>query len=210
MIKYTELIWDFDGTLADSYPAITRASMKALAEQGVTPPYEEAYGKCKRSLAIMQDWYCARYPLDRKALRKGYGVHSGDEGLSALPLFDGVAEALRALKEAGCRHFLYTHRGPRAWDALAYHGIARLFSGGVDGGSGFPNKPAPDALKYIISVYSLNPARCLMLGDRDIDMDAAKNAGVACALFDPDKYYPDCETDLSYADYPGLLKTLGM
>ena len=34
-MKYRHLIWDFDGTLFDTYPRICRAYQKALADAGI-------------------------------------------------------------------------------------------------------------------------------------------------------------------------------
>ena len=38
-----------------------------------------------------------------------------------------------------------------------------------------------------------------MVGDRDIDLNAAKNAGMASALFDPDGYLPSGSVEKAYA-----------
>lgn len=65
----------------------------------------------------------------------------------------------------------------------------QYFSGGVTSEDGFPSKPAPDALLHLLEKHQLDPARCLMIGDRNIDMESALNAGIAGAVFDPDGYY---------------------
>ena len=77
---------------------------------------------------------------------------------------------------------------------LNHDGLSDLFSDAVTRLDGFPAKPAPDALRYLIQKHRLDLSRCVMVGDRDIDLDAAKNAGIACALFDPDGFYDDYET----------------
>ena len=69
-----------------------------------------------------------------------------------------------------------------------------LFTDFVTSQHNFPNKPAPDALNYLCNKHGLKKEDCIMIGDRDIDLDSGKNAGMACALFDPEGYYPDYDT----------------
>ena len=73
---------------------------------------------------------------------------------------------------------------------------------------GFPAKPAPDALNFLIQKHGLDRAQCVMLGDRDIDLDAGKNAGIACALFDPEGFYPDYDTPWRFSDMAALRRAL--
>lgn len=39
------------------------------------------------------------------------------------------------------------------------------------------------------------PGECAMVGDRDIDILAGRNAGMRGVLFDPDGFYPDLKAD---------------
>ena len=73
---------------------------------------------------------------------------------------------------------------------------------------GFPSKPAPDALNYLVSKHGLKLSDCVMVGDRDIDLDAAKNAHMTGALFDPDNFYPDYDTPWRFRTMEELRKTL--
>ena len=57
----------------------------------------------------------------------------------------------------------------------------------------YPRKPAPDALLALIKKCDLEPPKCVMIGDRDIDVLAGKNAGMDGILIDDEKYYPDLD-----------------
>ena len=59
----------------------------------------------------------------------------------------------------------------------------------------FPRKPAPDALLYLMEKNHMNPAETLMVGDRDIDIDAGHNAGTAGCLYDYEDFYTDAKAD---------------
>ena len=59
----------------------------------------------------------------------------------------------------------------------------------------FPTKPAPDALNYLCAKHGLDKKDCIMIGDRDIDTDCGRNAGMKGCLFDPEHYYDDSDVD---------------
>ncbi|MBR3483981.1 MAG: HAD-IA family hydrolase [Lachnospiraceae bacterium] len=55
--------------------------------------------------------------------------------------------------------------------------------------SGFARKPEPDGINYFIDKYNLNRKNVYYVGDRTIDMDCAKNAGVNGILYLPENSY---------------------
>ena len=59
----------------------------------------------------------------------------------------------------------------------------------------YPRKPAPDALLVLVERYSLDLSRSVMIGDRDIDVLAGRNAGMAGILIDDENFYPDLEVE---------------
>ena len=83
-----------------------------------------------------------------------------------------------------------------------------LFFDRVTSLDGFPPKPAPDALNYLIRKHGLPRKDCVMIGDRDIDLDAGKAAGIACALHDPEGFYPDYDTPWRFDDLHELVSAL--
>jgi HAD superfamily hydrolase (TIGR01549 family) len=117
-------------------------------------------------------------------------------------------ETLRSLQNKGIAHYIFTHRGHSTFAILDRLGLRAFFQDIITKENGFPLKPAPDALNYLIEKHGLNRAECIMLGDRDIDLDSGKNAGMACALFDPDHYYDDYDTPHRYTSMFALMADL--
>ena len=207
-MRYTAFFWDFDGTLYDTYGRITRATQKALADLGVACSCAEVYQQVKRSLHVAYETLAAQTGCTEEEYMAAYHRHAEEEGADSIRPYPGTAEMLRAVVNGGGQNFLYTHRGLSAWENLRRDGLDGLFAGGVTSADHFPGKPAPDALNYLAEKYALDKARCVMIGDRDIDCDAGKNAGMACILFDPDHFYPGYQADGRFAGMDEMRRAL--
>lgn len=200
-------IWDFDGTLFDSYPRMTHSLLTALAEQNVKPDYDEAFGLMKISVGRAVRHYAALHGLDAEALAEGYKRAERESKDILLP-YPGADSCCKAHWERGGRHYLYTHRNESAVEALRQQDLARYFRDAITSKDHFPSKPAPDALLHMMGKHELDPAECVMIGDRDIDIMAGRNAGMAGCLFDPAHFYDGYETGLRAYSMEELLAVL--
>lgn len=196
-MRYAHLFWDFDGTLYDSYPQIVRAMRLALLEFQIPCPDEKLLLKeCKKTVSHAIRTFAAPFDVDLEKLRQRYDrLHQ--QSLS-FPLYEGVKECLAELREAGVRHYLYTHRDQSAVLQLRRDGLEPIFSDRVVAEDGFPMKPAPDALLFLMRRNGLKPEECAMIGDRAIDIQSGHSAGMAGLLFDPDGFYTDCTAEGSF------------
>lgn len=124
------------------------------------------------------------------------------------PPLPGIPEALKALKARGARHYLVTHRDALARESLRCQGLAPLFTDMITAEDGFPRKPAPDSLLHLVQRYGLDPARCVMIGDRPLDVEAGWNAGMLGCFLDPEGRFADhpCPLRADHASkFPELL-----
>ncbi|MBR0319936.1 MAG: HAD-IA family hydrolase [Clostridia bacterium] len=210
-MKFTHFFWDFDGTLYDTYGRITRALVKGLHDAGIETDFDTAFLRVKRSLREAAEMYLNENPHIRLTADEVIGYyrrHSEEEDLSTIQPYPGCEEALKAVVEKGGKNYLYTHRGQSGIDALVRDGLDRYFTDFVTSQHGFPAKPAPDALNFLCEKHRLDKALCVMVGDRDIDLDAGKNAGMQGALCDPDHQYDSYETPYRFETLTELKKTL--
>ena len=92
-------------------------------------------------------------------------------------------ETLRALTDAGHHCFVYTHRGASCLAILRQTGLLLYFTEVVTALDGFPRKPDPAAILYLMEKYHLSPAASFYVGDRSLDVEAANNAGIGSILF---------------------------
>ena len=52
--------------------------------------------------------------------------------------------------------------------------------------SGFQRKPSPDAINYLVDKHNMIHNQAIMIGDRDLDILSAKNAGIHGCFFNED------------------------
>lgn len=107
-----------------------------------------------------------------------YNKHYSEHYLDSTYAFDGSKEMLYKLKNSGLSLAVLSNKG----DEHTKNMIARIFPEGlfdiVLGNTGrFPTKPCPDSALYIASKLGANPEEVLYVGDSNVDMETACNAG---------------------------------
>ena len=203
---YTDLIYDFDGTIADSYPAFTEALLVMLERYGISDTYEHALSLLKVSVKNALESY--DLGLDIKAARVEFRDIRNPIMMENAKPMAGAETLLRFVKVHGGRNYIYTHSPNYIWSLLEKWGLRDYFEGGVTADDDFPTKPAPDALNFICAKYGIDREKCLMIGDRDIDIEAGKNAGIKGVLLDPDGFYRDYSTEFSVSTLPEIIKLI--
>lgn len=188
--------WDFDGTLLDTYPAMVQAFLAGAAEHGIAITPE-------RVLALMKDtlWHCCEVVggengVPATELVAAFRRHEQEALAKGLPPMPGVTEALRALHDAGVKHYVATHRDLQCRELLDRAGLLHFFSGYVTQEDNLPRKPAPDMLIHLMDRHGLAPAQCVMIGDRPLDTESGIAAGVLSVLIDPEGRFGDGKCDL--------------
>ncbi len=177
------LIWDLDGTLLDSYPAIVPSAREICAELG--EDYSEDYVHSfviRTSVGQLLRELAARRGVDADAVVERFNRRS-DSRLALIRPMPHARETLAALSEGGARSFVYTHRGESSFTILENTGLAPYLTEVLTSRSGFPRKPEPDALLYLVEKYALDPAHTWYVGDRSLDIEAACRAGLRSILY---------------------------
>jgi phosphoglycolate phosphatase-like HAD superfamily hydrolase len=94
-LPYAGVIWDFDGTLFDTYPLMTEAMILALAGTGFAAPQEEVLGYMLNSYGHCVDHYAALHGLAPGELRELYHRAHDHLGETARP-FPEIMPILKA------------------------------------------------------------------------------------------------------------------
>lgn len=200
-MKFDSFIWDFDGTLFDSYDAITRAFFRATQELHIPIGFAELRRLVKHSLGYAARELAARHQIPAKDILDAYRRYEPqEETVHSLKPYPGAGELLRRICERGGSNYLYTHRDLLSMRAIEHQGLGSYVQGAVTREDRFPRKPAPDALLHLMARHQLQPGRCIMIGDRRLDVEAGLNAGMAAALFDPEHFCQgDAPTTLQFS-----------
>jgi phosphoglycolate phosphatase len=179
-LKYPLIIFDWDGTLADSTAVIRRALQHAAADTGYPIPTDE-----QASFIIGMGLKPAleyAIPTLREAdlpkLTDRYRHHflAGEE---EIVLFDGVNDMLAALKASGHSLAVATGKSRRGLDrAFDTLGLREFFVTSRCADEGF-SKPHPGMLRAIYDVTGLTASDSVMIGDTTHDLQLAENAGSA-------------------------------
>lgn len=192
---YRHFVWDFDGTLFDTYPRMTKSFQHALAVCGVQADEADILPRIKISVGSARDSYLG--PCTDDLLRRfseAYRSYERSLPPETMKPYPGMLELIRRTHALGAHHHLYTHRDHAALEALERYGVRDCFEGVITSQDPFPKKPAPDALLSLIARGLIDPASSCMVGDRDIDVEAAHNAGIDGCLFDPEHFFDGYQT----------------
>lgn len=191
-MRYKEYIWDFDGTLFDSYPHTCEVFWQVMGEEGL----QVGHTKDEIMSYLLVSFYEAKRVagMSDEAYDRFFEIvhYTGEKEIKpAVVPFDDCEKVLKAVVDAGGRNFLYTHRGATAKYFLDIYDYSKYFTDMVMAEEGFPSKPAPDALNSLIERNNLRRADCVMIGDREIDGESGHNAGIAGALVNFPEKLPD-------------------
>lgn len=192
---YKHIIWDFDGTLFDSYPVMTSAMLSALDEIGIQESKNTILQLMKVSMSHMMTVLQEKYQVDEEFIARYNRLrkHLGEENM--LP-FPGAIEICQYIVDHKGYNHLFTHRGNSAITYLEKFALLSNFTGLITKESGFERKPSPEAIHFFMKEYAIPKDQALIIGDRDIDLLSAKNAGISTCYFNPDHY-----RSLDCADY---------
>ncbi|MBC3957473.1 MULTISPECIES: HAD-IA family hydrolase [Pseudomonas] len=177
---YDLLIFDWDGTLADSIGRIVQA-MRTAAIGGDMQVRDDDAIKGIIGLGLPEA-IRTLYPLitanELIDFRQRYAdsYMSMDEVPS--PLFEGVLESMQAFRDEGYRLAVATGKARRGLDrvlkANAWHDYFDITRAADETAS----KPDPLMLHEIMAHCDVAPERSLMIGDSSFDLQMARNAGM--------------------------------
>ncbi len=178
MFKY--FIWDYDGTLFDTYPAITSTYQEVLKkEYCVDSDFKEILCWASVSLNYCSESIANKFGINLNEFRMKFGKLYSENPVKEEPPFAGAKEICELIKSVGGKNYIITHRDEKSLlKLLGKYNMKVLFEDLITRDYKFPKKPDPQAFLYLIKKYHLNPIQTLGIGDREIDIKASKLAGI--------------------------------
>ncbi|HOD92640.1 MAG TPA: HAD-IA family hydrolase [Clostridia bacterium] len=180
-MRYEHLIWDFDGTLFDTYGEISKVIEQVLVSKGINEDYILISQNLHKSLTHTLQLLSEKHNLDYMSLvAKFMEAEEKMNVQKALP-FEGVENIIQKIKGY---NFIVTNRGASVFRFLESKDYLRYFEEILYRDSGFPLKPNSASVDYLVEKYSLDRKRILFIGDRDVDIECAINAGIDSCYYD--------------------------
>ncbi len=189
---FEEYIWDFDGTLYDTYPVLLDAFLQALRDYGIDADRQEIYQILKDTSSAS---VAAKYGLDFAEFSARFQQHEhADERIPVS--YPGTKEMLARVVATGRKNYIMTHRTVKSTkELLEREGLLELVEEIVGTENNFPRKPDPAALNYLVEKYQMNPEKTVMIGDRTMDVNAGKNAGIQTIFYDVENLLTGVDAD---------------
>jgi HAD superfamily hydrolase (TIGR01549 family) len=176
------ILFDWDGTLLNSYRADSAAYLAMFRAMGIPWGLEEL------ARHYSPNWYrvyrAAKLPRNRwdeadRVWRMHYARHNPRLISGARPMLARLAQTHQlGLVTSGDRN--------RVLQQLRVFGLTRLFAARVCSGDTVQKKPHPAPLRLALQQMCLEPCACVYVGDAPEDLEMARRAGVrAIAVLGP-------------------------
>ena len=177
------VIWDLDGTLLNTLDDLAASVNAALAMNGM--PLRSTQEVCAfvgngiRKLMMRAVPDGEANPAFDKALEdftRHYGAHSRDRTRP----YDGILEMLDKLSAAGVKHAIVSNKIDFAVKALSRAYFGERMCAAIGDDPSRAKKPAPDSVFAAMREMGVTAQETVYVGDSDVDVLTARNAGVPC------------------------------
>jgi HAD superfamily hydrolase (TIGR01549 family) len=168
------VLFDWDGTLINSYAADSSAYMAMFREMGIS------WGLDELARHYSPNWYrvyrAAKLPRARwddadRAWRAQYAKHSPR-------LIAGARQVLVRLAKAHHLGLVTSGDRDRVTRQLRAFRLTQMFGARVCSGDTSQKKPHPAPLRLALQRLRLEPSACVYVGDSPEDLEMAQRAGV--------------------------------
>lgn len=180
-MKYKLAIFDMDGTILSTLDDLANSVDYALSENGLPARSKQetraALGRGVRFLieqsvpAGLSDAEISKVEED---FLKYYKVHSMD---NTRP-YDGIVELIKEVRASGVKTAVVSNKIDSAVKELCANFFEGAFDVAYGERIGIPRKPDPKPINAIIDEFGLSKNEVVYIGDSEVDLLTANNAGI--------------------------------
>ena len=174
--------FDMDGTLCNTWLDLARAVQAALAHFGFAPPSDEdvlrfvgngSFKLIELALPAGKKEFIAEVErFFQQYYRSHLTVHT-------LP-YEGITELVMGLRTRGIKLGVVSNKSVVPLKEITEKFFPGVFDAVYGGCPEMPLKPAPDMIKAAMAQLNVTETETLYVGDSDVDIRTAANAGVPC------------------------------
>lgn len=205
VMRYKHIIWDFDGTLFDTYGEISKVIEQVLIKKGLLEDYSLIANNLHKSLSHTLKFLSEKHNLNYEKLVSDF--MEAEEKMNvqkALP-FEGVSQIIEKVEGY---NFIVTNRGASIFRFLEAKDYLKHFKEVLYRDSGFLLKPSSETVDYLVNKYKLDKKQILFIGDRDIDIECANNSKIDSCYYDSHNILNIAPSTYYTKDYYSLMELL--
>ena len=183
-MSFRVALFDLDGTALDTLSDIADAANAILCANNLPPRTDEEIRSfvgngiqrlIERSVPAGTD--AAMIAKVLAEFKPYYGAHCADKTAP----YAGILEMLAALRAAGVRTAVVSNKADFAVQSLAKQYFDNLFDVALgEDVEKRPAKPAPDMVWHVLDLLGADKNEAVYIGDSDVDVQTAQNAGLPC------------------------------
>ena len=178
-MRFRGVLWDMDGTVLDTLEDLAAAVNVSLRRFSLRSASMEAVrAGLGNGAAHLISCVCpeARREAVLAFYKPWYDAHCN---IHTRP-YAGILPLMERLKAAGVRQAIISNKPDPAVQELAKSYFPGLLDSAVGESPSVRRKPNPDAVLAAVEQMGLTVADCVYVGDTEVDLATAKNAGMAC------------------------------
>ena len=182
-MKYQAVLFDMDGTVLDTLDDLYDSVNRSLAEFSLPPVSKAHVRRCLGNgaaylvshsvpsgcspeleaevLAFYKPWYDAHCLIKTKP-------------------YDGILQLMETLRADGVSQAIISNKPDSAVQELAEAFFPGLMDVVIGESPAVKRKPSPDTVLAAASQMGLMASDCVYIGDTEVDLETARNAGMDC------------------------------
>ena len=182
-MRYKAVLFDMDGTVLDTLDDLADSVNRSLREFDLPEVSRFQVGQslgngakylirhclpegsdealCEQVLSFYKPWYDAHCRIKTKP-------------------YDGILQLMEALRADGIHQAIISNKPDSAVQELAEAFFSGLMDVVIGESPAVKRKPSPDTVLAAASQMGLMASDCVYIGDTEVDLETARNAGMDC------------------------------
>lgn len=186
-MSYELALFDLDGTVLDTIDDLADAVNHVLANYNMPPRTADEVcaftGNGAYRLIELSVPKNTPSEITEKVFNDYRAYYAAHSEIKTAP-YKGICEMLKKLRAAGCKTAVLSNKPDAPVVTLCAKYFPGLFDCAAGEKEGIKRKPAPDGILPILEKLGVSADKTVYIGDSEVDVETAKNAGLDCISVD--------------------------